>query len=593
MSTAPEKEKTKHAITYPPFPTAPPGANVVPFTEFQPKGIMIETNAAGEEVDGWDIPTIALPEKHDTDRCKTNARPSFAVPDPSEQDSAPNESKGEWYEKWEIENLKNPKSGGYDPQSNPIARLYTVSGDFKKRVWPSEPATGVRALYDQFMLYVGVLATTPVWRRTDKKDETANGDESDNEDENVEVNVGEKEKKPDLVDNEPVPVNNSKEEEALLEAERDRKEMKMLEFIDDPATHVQVFLSAYMRDQGLIWSDKHLVNAPRLLTLFVKYTLRHRVFPEPKFTRGFEKALTVIEDAAKCLPLTSKLAKALPDSLNLSLQETFDTLDKDFKAEECFKASLESSDVEFISAQDLVASEDERIIDSSEVPTWGAETTWDDDAADPWSAPAPDNDWSYRPPNVLMNFMGLTPLPLTHCPGVREWSIRKIKEVIPPPKVANKPALLEAGAYPEPEAVEADLESRFTKIVLTPWIKWDGGKSDDVPLILPLSNGPVVVEGESRIEQVVEGSKSIVGRKPHDPYNDDITIFVEDSVVETLVPAIGMGLGGTWVQLARNDEDFGGEKRSRKKKSKLTRSGERFWYMHDMPTSITSYHRQL
>jgi hypothetical protein len=56
-----------------------------------------------------------------------------------------------------------------------------------------------------------------------------------------------------MYDAEPVPVNSDAEVRDLLDKENALKEEKVLTFLNDPEESMKIFLSSYMRRQGLIW----------------------------------------------------------------------------------------------------------------------------------------------------------------------------------------------------------------------------------------------------------------------------------------------------------------------------------------------------
>lgn len=53
---------------------------------------------------------------------------------------------------------------------------------------------------------------------------------------------------------EPIPVGSDAEVKQLLDGENARREEQMIEFLNDPEEKMKIFLSSYMRKQGLIWS---------------------------------------------------------------------------------------------------------------------------------------------------------------------------------------------------------------------------------------------------------------------------------------------------------------------------------------------------
>jgi hypothetical protein len=76
--------------------------------------------------------------------------------------------------------------------------------------------------------------------------------------------------------------------------------------------------------------------------------------------------------------------------------------------------------------------------------------------------------------------------------------------------------------------------------------------------------------------------------KPHDPFKDDITIFVEPKALEAL--GVGLGIGATWVQIAREQDFAEGAQKKKKKKSKSKKIPQRYWYAEDVLIVLPSFH---
>ena len=53
----------------------------------------------------------------------------------------------------------------------------------------------------------------------------------------------------------PIPVGSDEEVKDLLNEENAHKEEKVVTFLNDPEKQLKIFLSSYMRNQGLIWYD--------------------------------------------------------------------------------------------------------------------------------------------------------------------------------------------------------------------------------------------------------------------------------------------------------------------------------------------------
>ena len=400
----------------------------------------------------------------------------------------------------------------------------------------------------------------PIWNRTDKpsidsdEEELARND-PDYEADKVGVNHKTSDSRPfsnafrarpayDIYDKTPVDVDSDEKVRELLAAERDRAESRMLEFIENPAKFVQIFLSSYMFQQALAWYDKNLVNAPRLLLFYIKFILNNHVFPEGSYHRGFEKTFEVIRIAQKELILTSKLSKALPDAFNLGCRECFIPSPNvvsgpswEKEAEESVKATLGIEQIQIIDS-DSVPLKTDIDIDSDLDEDWSTATK-------AWASSATADQ---RDPEVwfsthfLMSLpsVGPTTFPLTHTTGVREVSVRRIKRVIPPLSHSTE------------EGVESVLKTSFYRVVLSPWTGWEDSYER--------------IHDQPRILSAPEGSK-------HDSLSSDITILVQASVVEYLI--VGMGIGGTWVELVRTASSD---------------VGQRLWYCEVVNRVLTSYH---
>jgi hypothetical protein len=183
------------------------------------------------------------------------------------------------------------------------------------------------------------------------------------------------------------------------------------------------------------------------------------------------------------------------------------------------------------------------------------------------------------PPPALISLMGPTAFPLTHTTGIVESSTRRIKAIHPPPK--DKAKIKDDSA----EMVEDELERRFARIVMGPW----GREECDIPSpsIRKTSRGAVIMpNGE------VEGSGP---GKPHNPYEDDIVLVVEPSVLNRL--SLGMGLGGLWVQIVReevvadltNGQEQNKPRGKRSKKGPLDELSGNYWYLEELMGIFPSY----
>ncbi|KAG5642522.1 hypothetical protein DXG03_002595 [Asterophora parasitica] len=646
-------------LTFPPFPQPPSGVSIVPFKAFKESGIQILATDPNDdrERDGHGIPTVELRVKHNTDSSKTEAtRKRKAKVQPNASRPAPGTMPGvrrEWYDIWN-DNEELKRTGPYNP-------------------------LGIR----HFRLFVGLLSNTPVWTRTDKPPQENDSDDDDDETsfatQEVDTQRGPGKPPPRvrarppyaLYGVEPTPVGSDEEVKALLNGENARREEQMVEFLNDPEGWVKTFLSSYMRKQGLIWTDRNLINFPILLSFFIRFILRNRVFPEPEFERAFKRSMEVIELAQKELILTSKIAKQIPDDFSRAArgcwgqkadgyksitiieeeeeknattateEETVDEGNPEHEAKRAkldpdtaapadeaqvavdrFERELKAANVETIKVDELLADteklqgiQDNLNPDIDTLPAWATDDPsssggWGASTSDAWPADNGDDDpwnpvdveWAPVAPTTFFPWLGPSALPLTHTTGIIECSVRRIKSFTAPLAPATIPKSA-VSADEDPDAVDAELERHFAKVVLGPWTDWDVASNDAphmaVPRILESSRGRVsgVVGTDGKVEAaLVDGDGSNgdgkddatqEGVKPHDPLNDDITLLVEPALLPML--SVGIGLGGTWVQIARED-DFGGEKKKKKKKGKAKKVATRYWYVDELMLTLPSFH---
>lgn len=89
-------------LTFPPFPEAPEGVHIEPFSTFQERGIAMDPGPDDAEVDTFGIPTVPLKPRHATDACKTNTkRKRRAEDDASRKKRGLGSKKVPWWQQWE------------------------------------------------------------------------------------------------------------------------------------------------------------------------------------------------------------------------------------------------------------------------------------------------------------------------------------------------------------------------------------------------------------------------------------------------------------------------------------------------------------
>ncbi|KAJ3499243.1 hypothetical protein NMY22_g19529 [Coprinellus aureogranulatus] len=194
-----------------------------------------------------------------------------------------------------------------------------------------------------------------------------------------------------------------------------------------------------------------------------------------------------------------------------------------------------------------------------------------------------------EPPPFLMGILEPTLLSLTHTTGVVEKSLRKIARLIPARRPnAGQSAMAAIGPQDDsnscdkdPGAVESVLGDALPQVIMVPWLHWDGGE-------FPGYREPMILQDTQRTQT---SSISAAPELRHNPYDDPITVLVEPSVFEQLIP--GMGLAGTWVEIIRQQSQSEGSQSMLgppSKKRKVVREGStNMWYLEEVGGVFPSY----
>jgi hypothetical protein len=368
-----------------------------------------------------------------------------------------------------------------------------------------------------------------------------------------------------------------------------------------------------------------------LVSFFLRYLIRNRVFPEPEFERPIKRALEIVELARIELPNSWKMGRALPDtfsdgckglwgSMQLMWVLPEDASQGSPNEPETKRQKLDSSedveqqnpeksgvievdvDTDVTTAQANTASVEggwgTAVGGEEDAEGWGATPkSWGDTSVPAsteggegatqelnppiWDASTVEIQatWDLQPP-TLLPFLGPTALPLTHTTGVVEQSTRRIVRIDPP----RQPRQLAQNARAA-EAVEEDLACRFARLILAPWDRLDkrtyeAGTDVLLPSILSTSHGPVVLEEE-------EGDgKSVLGA--HRPWKDEVAVLVDPKVTEVLL--VGMGIGAIWVEIVRDKEAEGSSAGALKKGKGKKKEVPRYWYMEQLVHQLPSFH---
>ena len=378
---------------------------------------------------------------------------------------------------------------------------------------------------------------------------------------------------------------------------------------------------------------------------WIDFLIRNKVLPSSERITKLKRAKEVTTLALKEYPLTAKLSKIIPDEFSAGCNECWGTKADGYKTltldlppptpvapAEDLDVTMTSGDIAEVTdsktsaAKVITATEANTTTGIPDVSGWGAnidpnttpswpgvdggwgttnpdtQTGWgtantSDTGGSVWSntdqpVEEPTTDefvWSSSKPISILPFLGPTALPLTHVPGIVESSMRRVKSInLPPPTVATAPV----SEGPDAEAVELELEKQFARVVLSPWLNWDGGEipAFSKPRILESSVGDVVDPLSPSSPAPAAGSTA---KKPHDPSTDDITVLLKLSTAADL--SEGVGLAGTWVQLARVPKVERGDgeppakkkKKSKSKSSALKKGG--YWYVDDLTVTVPSF----
>ncbi|KAF8621916.1 hypothetical protein AX15_007411 [Amanita polypyramis BW_CC] len=703
-------------IRFPPFPPAPPGVTITPFKDFRETGIKLFCpNENGVEVDGAGIPTVTLEHRHVSDQCKTDAlrkkedlEPTVSKKRKGKGGATATAPMPKWWEIWRDEEA-GKFTGPYNLKSPAIDRLCRASTDFRlSRTWPKpEPRQpSAEKLWEQFSVFIGLQAIIPAWIRAQriKEEKAANAIRDAVEKSGENVNPPEDESddgsddfplendapillQQDGIEGPPDEIDQDKmaeKETAAIEEENVRKDDRMLAFLVDPETVVKMFLSSYMRKEGLIWSDSNLHTGPRVLFFFLRYVLRNKLLPE--YDAGLKKALIIVERAQMELPSTSDIAKIIPCEVGLALRDKYGSKEEKFKYQpmedpvengkenkesvngvEMDYATLEQPGVEYVGNGEFIdviqpvgtgITEGEKIDEDGENgeklrkrtklgddPQEENRMKVDDgpDSGEGWgnygSLGGPWDDQAVKwivPVYSISNFLGMDGLPSTHATGVVEESVRKIISVHAPNGKSTSGTL------------EEILESKLGRIVLAPWNEWDvpveGESLDEIRRVyteiyrgkrfekairrLKLKEEENVTEESQKTEEkrkpkpeeyydedaqdnlepseakiIWENSRGWVVdpssgdsvfsdctpekpetmafsgvQMPHNPHEDVIEVIVDPAVIQKIVDLVGMGIGGTFVQLV-NEEEL-----------KAGGATKTFWYMEGLKLVIPSFY---
>ncbi|KAJ7159008.1 hypothetical protein C8R43DRAFT_357711 [Mycena crocata] len=625
---------------FPPFPPLPPGVKITLFKDFQEFGTrVIDDN--GIERDGLGIPTIRLPKSK-----KKKKSHGIRGPGP----------KKEWWEEWEAAGTQLPIAA-YDSNPDPVDRFHQAAMEFEQ-FYTLPDQLYMQKLWVGFKNFAGLApsslksssktAADEDEVMSDDEDFATGGEVFENpvasDGANVNAAAG-------LTANDAPSASNSNENrQGKQQCSEDRAAI----FLADPVRAMQVFLSSYMRQSGLMWDRLKLAAAPRLMRFFVNFVFRAGAYDLQLTPNVLTRTLAIIDTAARELPAIPIVSNALPDAfgvacrtemgrqtapLVLALRKDDDAkmselatvpasdADADIRAREGKDTASdrgENTDAKESDApvsntnEDVAAAPTNENADMDDASGWGGGGWADDESVSiplvggkPPRPLSPRSEWALPATPTLETILGVATASVllrTHAPGVVEWSMRRLVSLSPPLAAADgvaEEAHVDPTAIPvvDPEHVKRALEGRLWRAVLAPWLGWDGdgasNKEASMPRILPSSRG--VVDGasswgaEAKLDTNASAPTALF--KPHDPMADHITVLLDGAAAETL--SVGVGLGGTWVQLARLGSlqarvgaDKGGTKEAMTNTSEgmsATEERNRYWYMDELIMILPSY----
>ena len=381
-------------------------------------------------------------------------------------------------------------------------------------------------------------------------------------------------------------------------------------------------------------SEPRCIATPILVSFFLRFLIRNRVFPEPEYERPIKRAFEIVQLARVELPNSWKMGRALPDafsdgckglwgSMQLMWLLPEDVSPGNSSEPEAKRQKLDRSEdneqqnPEMSSVADIEMDVDDATAETDtasaeggwgtpaageDVEGWGATPeSWgetptpasadgDEGATDNLNPPIWDAStveiqptWNLEPP-TLLPLMGPTMLPLTHTTGIVEQSTRRIVRIEPP----RQPRLLAQNA-PAVEAVEENLACQFARLILAPWEKLDKrtyyeARTDVLPpIILNTSRGPVIVE-----ENGGDGGDGKSVPRAHRPWKDEVAVLVDPTLTEILL--VGMGIGAIWVEIVREKEaeesSAGASKKGKGKKKEVPK----YWYMEQLVHQLPSFY---
>ncbi|PPQ97886.1 hypothetical protein CVT26_013060 [Gymnopilus dilepis] len=348
-------------------------------------------------------------------------------------------------------------------------------------------------------------------------------------------------------------------------------DVRLKEFVRDPYTNIAIFLSSYARTTGLIWADDNLECMAIILDFYVRYLLFHNIVP--CMEDSLRRSLPLLEAAKSELPATSFIAKMLPDSLSRGCSDCWRW--EDHLIPLSFVGAPPSTPVEGHPASSHAEEQsamsqaywDHVLYSASnqeDLPTPGTRTN---DCTSLRSRPNADKTpWIPAKREQLCSLLSFVNLSLTHTTGIVERSLRRIKSIKCPQRW-SPPAIRPTDDRASAAAVERAILLNKARLVLEPTSTgWDGG-------LIAICSEP----------NILAAPKHILSQE-HDPLKTEIILLIDWDASTLASLKVGMGLGGTYVQVLRKDSAALGDRDNEK-----SDVASAFWYLDNLTAIIPSF----
>jgi hypothetical protein len=133
-------------------------------------------------------------------------------------------------------------------------------------------------------------------------------------------------------------------------------------------------------------------------------------------------------------------------------------------------------------------------------------------------------------------------------------------------------------------AIEQELGSRFARVVLEPWVRTPADELFDIvrPIVTSSSRGAVIKDPFADIVDVSDA---------YNPCRDNLTILINPASVDCF--CAGLGLCGTWVQMARCEDVEGSINPIDQGTPSISKHPrDCFWYLEDVVSIFPNFYTE-